>query len=74
MIDLYLLYSEERSGRWDPWRWPAIVRGLLGIVSWMELSLLTMCVAVLVRSSYSSYMHAMFPDAPEEAAPNKISV
>ncbi|WRX19483.1 FAD-binding 8 - like 7 [Theobroma cacao] len=52
---------------------PAIVRGPLGIVSWMELSFLTMFVALLVWST-SSYLNHMFVHIDQMAAKSGLLV
>ncbi|PKI63529.1 hypothetical protein CRG98_016196, partial [Punica granatum] len=72
---LYLHYGKHdaRSGSWDSWRRPVIVRGPLGIISWTELSFLVMFAGLLVWSFYS-YMHSMFRYARAEATQHGISV
>ncbi|KAF8027759.1 hypothetical protein BT93_E0626 [Corymbia citriodora subsp. variegata] len=57
---------QGRSSRYDAWKMPALVKGLLGIVSWIELAFLTMFLALLVWS-FSSYLHAMFANVAQEA-------
>ncbi|KAI3419607.1 FAD-binding FR-type domain-containing protein, partial [Psidium guajava] len=57
---------QGRSSRYDSWKMPALVKGPLGIVSWIELALLTMFLALLVWS-FSSYVHAMFANVAQEA-------
>nr|TKS00017.1 hypothetical protein D5086_0000188250 [Populus alba] len=52
---------------------PVITKGLLGIVSWTELTFLAMFVALLVWSMYS-YTHNMFAFAALEAAQEKFQV
>ncbi|XP_007221102.2 ferric reduction oxidase 2 [Prunus persica] len=47
---------------WASWKRPALVKGPLGIVSWIELSFVVMVIALLVWS-ISSYLHNMFATA-----------
>ncbi|XP_068330740.1 ferric reduction oxidase 2-like [Pyrus communis] len=55
------------------WNRPALVKGPLGIVSWIELSFLVMFIALFVWS-ISSYLHDMFAYATLEAAAKKEHV
>ncbi|XP_062149742.1 ferric reduction oxidase 2-like [Alnus glutinosa] len=49
------------------WKRPVLVKGPLGIVSWIELCFLTMFIAMLVWS-FSSYLHGMFANVTQQAA------
>ncbi|KAL3755726.1 hypothetical protein ACJRO7_002733 [Eucalyptus globulus] len=57
---------QGRSCRYHSWKMPALVKGPLGIVSWIELAFLAMFSALLVWS-FSSYLHAMFANVAQEA-------
>ncbi|KAK6925854.1 FAD-binding 8, partial [Dillenia turbinata] len=51
----------DDSNRLASWKRPALVKGPLGIVSWMELAFMSMFVALLVWS-LSSYLRNFFAD------------
>lgn len=53
--------STSESARLARWRRPAMVKGPLGIVSWIELSFSFLFVALLAWSSLA-YVHGMFED------------
>uniref|UniRef100_A0A803PQ97 FAD-binding FR-type domain-containing protein n=1 Tax=Cannabis sativa TaxID=3483 RepID=A0A803PQ97_CANSA len=52
---------------WMSWMRPVLVKGPLGIVSWMELYFLAMFIGLLVWSMYS-YLHGMFINVNQQAA------
>ncbi|KAL5567940.1 hypothetical protein UlMin_024515 [Ulmus minor] len=51
--------TDRKNAYWGSWMRPALVKGPLGIVSWMELLVLAMFVSLLVWS-FCSYLHGMF--------------
>ncbi|PRQ60154.1 putative ferric-chelate reductase (NADH) [Rosa chinensis] len=55
------------------WKRPVLVKGPLGIVSWIELSFLAMFIALLVWS-ISSYLHGMFATITLQAAAKREHV
>ncbi|CAK9176894.1 unnamed protein product [Ilex paraguariensis] len=59
--------ASGKSYRLASWRRPALVKGLLGIVSWTELSFLLMFIAFLVWS-FSAYLHGMFANITQLSA------
>ncbi|KAK4431453.1 Ferric reduction oxidase 2 [Sesamum alatum] len=69
-LDKYIDENENRTPRgprFASWRQPVLLRGPLGIVSWMELSFLVMFVALLVWS-VSAYVHSMFKNITRQSA------
>lgn len=62
----FVLRNVENSGL-ASWKRPVLVKGPLGIVSWIELPFLTMFIAMLVWS-FSSYLHGMFANVTQQAA------
>ncbi|KAI4324945.1 hypothetical protein MLD38_030386 [Melastoma candidum] len=59
--------GKSSCGRWGSWKNPALVRGPLGIVSWIEMLFLAMFVVLLVWS-FGSYIHRIFPNAGQDAS------
>ncbi|GLT78043.1 hypothetical protein SLA2020_495920 [Shorea laevis] len=55
------------NSRLASWKRPVLVKGPLGIVSWIELSFLTMFIGMLVWS-FASYLHGMFANVTQQAA------
>ncbi|CAL5364410.1 unnamed protein product [Camellia sinensis] len=49
------------------WKRPAVIKGPLGIVSWIELSFLSMFIALLIWS-FSSYLHSMMANITRQSA------
>ncbi|CAI9762434.1 unnamed protein product [Fraxinus pennsylvanica] len=58
-----------KESSFSSWRRPALVKGPLGIVSWIELSFLAMFLALLVWS-FSAYVHGMFKNITRQSAVN----
>ncbi|PON58180.1 Cytochrome b245, heavy chain [Parasponia andersonii] len=58
---------------WKSWSRPVLVKGPLGIVSWMELSFLAMFITLLVWS-FCSYLHSMFANINQQAAQMRLSL
>ncbi|KAH9646866.1 Ferric reduction oxidase 2 [Citrus sinensis] len=56
----------ENISHFATWRRPVLVKGPLGIVSWIELSFAIMFIALLVWS-FSSYLHGMFAQISQQA-------
>ncbi|XP_071722014.1 ferric reduction oxidase 2-like isoform X2 [Rutidosis leptorrhynchoides] len=68
--------QNQRMSRKDllkEWRRPMLVKGPLGIVSWIELPFLTMFIALLVWS-LSTYIHNWFADINEWLAYSGIEM
>ncbi|KAL6127679.1 hypothetical protein ACLB2K_071042 [Fragaria x ananassa] len=66
--------DENQSGVMKSlWKRPVLVKGPLGIVSWIELSFLAMFIALLVWS-ISSYLHGMFATISLQAAAKREHV
>ncbi|KAL5813072.1 hypothetical protein ACOSQ3_028022 [Xanthoceras sorbifolium] len=66
--------EEKNSRNFDSiWKRPAMVRGPLGIVSWIELSFLSMFIALLAWSS-SSYFSRMFQHITQQASQEGVQV
>ncbi|CAN0902829.1 Ferric reduction oxidase 2 [Linum grandiflorum] len=63
----------KRDFEFARWRKPVLIKGSLGIVSWTELALLLMFIALL-SWSVCSYLHAMFAPVHEEAAAQGLKV
>lgn len=54
------------NSRWALWKRPVLVKGTLGIVSWIELSFLSMFFVLLVWS-VSAYLHGMFANITRQS-------
>ncbi|XP_062074980.1 ferric reduction oxidase 2-like [Humulus lupulus] len=65
--------SIMKNVNWMPWMRPVLMKGPLGIVSWMELYFLAMFIALLVWS-LCSYLHGMFTNINQQAAQMSESV
>ncbi|XP_015878393.3 ferric reduction oxidase 2-like [Ziziphus jujuba] len=65
--------SVMKNAYWKSWSRPVLVKGPLGIVSWMELSFLTMFFALLVWS-FCSYLHDMLANISQQAANSGVHV
>ncbi|KAK3220449.1 hypothetical protein Dsin_014419 [Dipteronia sinensis] len=59
--------KETKNSRFSLWKQPAMVKRPLGIVSWIELSFLSMFIA-LVAWSASSYFYRMFQHITQQAS------
>ncbi|WKA07279.1 hypothetical protein VitviT2T_025126 [Vitis vinifera] len=57
----------DENSRWALWKRPVLVKGTLGIVSWIELSFLSMFFVLLVWS-VSAYLHGMFANITRQSA------
>lgn len=66
-----VIVSKHSEKKPSLWKKPVIVKGPLGIISWIELAFLTMFGTLLVWS-FASYIHSMFPSAPYEADQSRI--
>ncbi|KAH0658428.1 hypothetical protein KY289_027176 [Solanum tuberosum] len=65
---MYMMKGRTSKGtRFDSWSRPAITKGPLGIVSWIELCFLFMFTALLIWS-ISSYTHGMFKTITRQSA------
>ncbi|KAL2550505.1 Ferric reduction oxidase 2 [Forsythia ovata] len=71
-LEKYIDRSKDetpKESHFASWRQPVIVKGPLGIVSWIELSFLVMFLALLVWS-FSAYVHGMFKNITRRSAVN----
>ncbi|CAL5367340.1 unnamed protein product [Camellia sinensis] len=59
--------SSAKNSYLAQWKKPAFVKGPLGIVSWIELSFLSMFIALLIWS-FSSYLHSMMANITRQSA------
>ncbi|KAJ0042296.1 hypothetical protein Pint_17519 [Pistacia integerrima] len=64
---------EVKDSRFASWKRPVLVKGPLGIVSWIELSFSTMFIALLIWS-FASYLHNMFANISQQAAAQGLQV
>ncbi|GFY84165.1 ferric reduction oxidase 2 [Actinidia rufa] len=60
-------YGSAKNSYLAIWGRPALVKGPLGIVSWTELSFLSMFIALLFWS-FSAYLHGMMGNITEQSA------
>lgn len=60
-------YEEAVNPRWAVWKQPMLEHGPLGIVTWIELSFLSLFFVLLVWS-VAGYLHGMFANITNQSA------